>query len=79
MARRERYATMRARLEKTSVEKPMRKLRGMPDDVGVVAPSLALQPVSVLAISKDGKTMTVTQDGRTRFYEKKFDIKPLGK
>ena len=24
-------------------------------------------------VSKDGKTMTVTQDGRTRIYDKKFD------
>jgi hypothetical protein len=30
-------------------------------------------------VSKDGKTMTVTQDGRVRIYDKKFDIKPLGK
>ena len=30
-------------------------------------------------VSKDGKTMTVTQDGRTRIYEKKFDVKPLGR
>ena len=30
-------------------------------------------------VSKDGKTMTVTQDGRVRIYDKKFDVKPLGK
>jgi hypothetical protein len=30
-------------------------------------------------VSKDGKTMTVTQDGRVRIYDKKFDIKPLGR
>ena len=31
-------------------------------------------------VSKDGKTMTVTQpNGRTRIYHKTFDIKPLGK
>src|SRR5215510_7316928 len=30
-------------------------------------------------VSKDGKTMTVTQDGRIRIYDKKFDVKPLGK
>ena len=31
-------------------------------------------------VSKDGKTMTVTQpNGRTRIYHKMFDIKPLGK
>ena len=31
-------------------------------------------------VSKDGKTMTVTQpNGRVRIYHKLFDIKPLGK
>ena len=30
-------------------------------------------------VSKDGKTMTVTQDGRTRIYDKKFDVKPLAR
>ena len=30
-------------------------------------------------VSKDGKTMTVTQEGRVRIYDKKFDIKPLGR
>jgi hypothetical protein len=31
-------------------------------------------------VSKDGKTLTVTQPGGiTRIYDKKFDIKPIGK
>ena len=30
-------------------------------------------------VSKDGKTMTVTQDGRVRIYDKKFDVKPAGR
>jgi hypothetical protein len=30
-------------------------------------------------VSKDGKTMTVTQEGRVRIYQKKFDVKTLGR
>jgi len=30
-------------------------------------------------VSKDGKTMTVTQDGRVRIYDKKFSVTPAGR
>ena len=30
-------------------------------------------------VSQDGKTLTVTQAGATRIYDKKFDVKPAGK